>query len=400
MTCSKCGAILPEGQNACPVCGTPSDATYVPKHAAPGPETVPVWDNVQNAAPANACPNCGKPALPGSAFCGYCGAPMGKPPVTQYVPQGNPAQPTPPEKRYSAPAKRTKVWIPVTAGVALLVVIAMVIAMFSSLGGPLLKIGAAGKKTVDAGNFTAEYIFEMDGVSIEGILYADINVKKQEVSVYTTVEADGAEVTMGIYDGYLFSLYRSGSYSYGNCQDIEDELEDIFDTYEETESKDLSDLLEQIEELMYDYTGEELSDYIDLDELEQSLKAYAKVLAKESWLKENMGYSKTKKGGETLYTFEPSMYDFLVASLPYFEDIFEDSDIYDDMMDALDDIGDDLDDEIAVRYTVGVKSGYLSTMSVVAEVYGEDAEITVKIYDVNKTKLDHNELEELLEECE
>ena len=380
MTCSRCGTVLPEGSSVCPVCGNQNDAPYVPKHAAPNGAAQPQQNNMF------ICPNCGRPVPQGSAFCGTCGQRFAAPKA-------------PAKKNYSAAAKKTKLWIPAAAAVALILVVALVIGMFSSLGGPLLKIGSAAKKTVDAGNFTADFEAEVDGEGVEGTLYADINVKKRTVSMYITLEMDGDEVIVGIYDGYAFIHYDGYYYSYSDCVDIEDQLDEIFDAYEESGKKDMSELLEDLEELIYNMTWEELSDYVDMDVLEKCLKTYAKAASKEKWLKQNMGFSQSKKSGETLYTFEPELSEFLLASLPYFEEAFEDADMYEELMEDLEDYGDDLDDEFAMEVTIGVKSGYLSSMSGTVEVDGDEMEFTVKIYDVNKTKLDEAELADLLDDA-
>lgn len=383
MICSNCGANIPDNSTFCSACGAKQaapvqpNANYVPRHASPAT----VWDNVQPAAPVQA-------------------------PVQQQAPAQQPVQaPRTPAKahkktNYSALAKNPKVLGIAGGAVALIVVIALVIGMLSGLGGPLVKIASATQKTVKAGNFTADFEIDVDGDSIEGTMFADIDTKNRTVNMLMTFEADGDEITIGIYDGQLFELYDYGSRVYGYTQDIEDQLDEIFDAYEETGSKDMTTLLEDLDELMYDYTGEELSDYFDLEELEVCLKTYGKTVTKEKWLKENLGYEKSKNGGETLYTFEPSICDFLTASVPYFETAFEDSDMYEELMENLDDYGDDLDDEFAIEFTIGVKSGYLSSLDAVVEVEGDEVEIIVDIYDVNRTKLDPAELEELLEEAE
>ena len=377
MICSKCGANLPDNSSFCSVCGAKQAApvqpnmNYVPKHAS----TPPVWDSVQPAAPA---------------------------PAPAQRPAPAPRTPAQPRKKqnYAALAKNPRILGIAGGAVALIVVIALVIGMLSGMGGPLVKIAAAANKTVKAGNFTADFEVEIDGDSVEGTVLADIDTKNRTVSMLMTLDADGEEITIGIYDGQMFGLYDYGGYVYGYTEDIEDQLDEIFDAYEETGSKDMTTLLEDLDELMYDYTGEELSDYFDLEELEKCLKTYAKTASKEKWLKENLGYEKSKDGGETLYTFEPGICDFLVASVPYFETAFEDSDMYEELMENLDDYGDDLDDEFAVELTIGVKSGYLSSLDTVVEVDGEEVEIIVELYDVNKTKLDTAELESLLEEAE
>lgn len=410
MLCPKCGAGVSGSGTFCPACGTKIEApvqpepVYVPKHAAPEPArpsavTPPVWDSVQYSAPAaepvrshgRSCPNCGRPAEEGIAFCGGCGY--------RFAAPAQPSQPRK-EKKYSAVAKSSKVWVSIVSAVALLLVAALVIGILSMAGGPLVKIGSAVQKTVKAGNFTADYEVEIDGQSVEGTMYADIDTKDRTVSMYTVIESGYMELTFGIYDGYLFMLTSYSGYSYGYAQDIEDALDEIFDAYEESGSGDTAELLEQINDLVYEYTGEELSDYFDLDELDVCMKAFAREASKEKWLKTNLGYEKTKKNGETLYTFVPNLYDFLMVSLPYFEDAFEDSDMYDDLMDSLEDMEDYLDDDVEMEYTIGVKSGYISSANIVMDMDGDEVEISVKIYDVNKTKLDEADLADLLEEAE
>lgn len=421
MICPKCGTKVGNDGMFCPECGTklvaerpPVEAApvpqpaenYVPKHAAaepvrPAAPQIPVWDSVQRNEPASTapaapaagktCPNCGASGAEGIAFCGNCGYRFSAPKA--------PARPAP-RKRYSASAKKPKIWVPIAAGVALVLVVALVIGILSIAGGPLVKIGAAAQKTMKSGNFTAEYAVEVDGEDIEGILYADIDVKNRTVSMYTIIENGSMDMTYGIYDGTMFYLADFGSFVTGDTQDIEDVLDEIFDAYEEAGSNDLGELLDQLDELVYDYAGEELSDYLDFEELEKCLVKFGKAANKEKWLKANAGFSKTRKSGETLYTFAPGIYDLLVATLPYFETAFEDSDLYEDLMDSLEDSEDYLDDEASVEYTIGVKSGYLSSISVVMDIDGTEVEISLKLYDVNKTKLEESELQDMLDEAE
>lgn len=446
MQCTNCGVELKADSKFCPKCGTKApeaapvrpamssaftaagdlsgdpapreDKVYVPRHASPEPArptAVPVWTGVERSVPADTsfaetellvepgpaakpavgktCPRCAHPVAETSAFCGTCGY--------RFAAPAAPAAPVRRErsKKYSAPAAKNKVWIPIVAGVALLLVAALVIGLLSIAGGPLVKIGSAVRKTVKAGNFTADYAVEIDGMDVEGLLYADIDVKQRTVMMHTVIEMDGMEVTLAIYDGYMIGVASYGGYNSYMYQDIEDQLDEIFDAYEESEDKDLSEVLEQLNDLMYEYSRQDLTDYLDFDELETSLVKFAKAANREKWLKANAGYSKSGKSGETLYTFAPSPYTFLSAFLPYFETVFEDEDIYEDMMDSLDDIGDEMDDLLELECTIGVKSGYLSSISGYMDMNGDEVEFTVRIYDVNKTKLDEDELEDLLSDA-
>lgn len=449
MICPKCGVITKNGGEYCAICGAkmsdppaapaeinsafsapgnlggsapaPRPVEYVPKHASPGPvrpaaePQMSVWDTVQRtpaapvrpvpvpepvpahtpAAPtapygaqvrdANRCAGCGNPVVAGSAFCGSCGYRFGMP--------RDPGA----KKTYGTPAKNTKLWVVFAAAAALILVVAAVILVLTLSGNPLVKIGSAVKKTVNAGNFTATYSVDVDGYETEGELFADIDVKNRTVTMYTVIEDGGATMTIGIYDEYVFTYYEYGGYSYGYAEDIGSELDDIFDAYEEAGGSDPGELLDRLDELMEDYTGDALSEYMDLAALEKCIKTYARAASKEKWLKSNAGYSRSKVAGETLYTFKPELYDFLMASLPYFESAFEDSDDYEILMEALEDGEDYLDDGMDMEYTIGVRSGYLSSVCFTVEIDGEEVEVTVDIYNVNKTTIDISELEDMLD---
>ena len=419
MICSKCGANIPDDANVCPACGAPkvaetpvqpvANTAYVPKHASPDPayRSAPLWDSVQTSAPVSeparpagsVCPRCGKPVQNGIAFCGGCGYRLTAP-VSQ-APAAAPAAPVrqPRKTGYSAPAKSTKLWIPIAAGVALFLVVAIVISLFASAGGPMVKIGSAVKKTVNSGNFTADYELEIEGESAEGTIFVDVDVKNREVAMYTYIEVDGVDITWGIYEGTMFMLADYG-YTYGYTEDIQDALDEIFDIYEETGTNNTAELLEQINDLMDEYMGEELSDYVDLKVLEKSLKEFVKDASKKKWLEENLGYSRSKEKGEILHTFTPVVYDFLMATLPYFEDCFEDSEIYENLLEELEDVEDYLGDNVEMELTIGVKSGYLSSVEALVEIEGEELEMYLEVYDVNKTRLNADEMEEMIEEAE
>lgn len=347
------------------------------------------------------CPQCGAKIADGGRFCPACGTPV----TPNAVIAGDPApysdpwtdQMEPARPQYSAPQKHTGRG-PLIAAVALVLVVVMVAAIIiSSLaGGPMVKIASALQKTVDKGNLTAEFEISLDGESVEGIAMVDIDREERKVLLYCELEADGMEYVYGIYDGYMVMMVEYYGETYYDCEDISDELDEMFDAYEEnTEEFDMQELLDTLDE----GSGGELSDIFDFDELETCLTAYAKKLNSESWLKENAGYSKSSKNGVTFYTFEPSLYDFAEASLPFLESAFEDSDDYDDMMDELEDSEDYMEDyEIVI--SIGLRSGCLSELKAEFDMDGDVLEISGQITDIGKTQIDVELLEEMLDEAQ
>ena len=96
----------------------------------------------------------------------------------------------------------------------------------------------------------------------------------------------------------------------------------------------------------------------------------------------------------TYYTYEPNLYELASVSLPFFEESFEDDDIYEEGMDAIDDSRSQLK-AIGLEVTFGVKSGYLT--SVLMELEGVEIEVTLS--DFGKAELDYDELDDLASEC-
>ena len=344
------------------------------------------------------CPKCGAQIADGGRFCPSCGATVAQETPAPSAPpvwDGN-VEPQP-TRKYSAPLK-LQGRDPLIAGIALVLVVILVIGIVaSSLGGPLVKIGSALQKTVEKGNMTVEFEIDVDGESMEGIAMVNIDMKKQDVTLYCEMEMDGMDFVYGIYDGYLVAQVESYYYgTYCTATDISDELDEMFDSYEEnTDDFNMQDFLDELDDMMYG----ELSELFDFDELENCVNKYVKKLNSESWLKKNAGYKKTSKSGVTYYTFEPALYDFAMASLPFLEKAFEDPDDYEDMMDSMEDSEDYMED-YEVSISIGLKSGYLTKLEAEFDFEGDTMEIYGEITDIGKTEIDVDLLEDMLDEAQ
>ena len=73
-------------------------------------------------------------------------------------------------------------------------------------------------------------------------------------------------------------------------------------------------------------------------------RAVFRKLNSNSWLKENVGYQKKKADGVTKHCFAPDTYDFLQASLGFFEPAFRTKDDYEEVEQYLRDDREFLED--------------------------------------------------------
>lgn len=411
-------------------CAAPADSPAESSGSVPS-----VWDQVNgdadseptvvSAAPkVRACPQCGAPTVPGAAFCGNCGQALEATPAAPAAPTG--AAGTPATPGYAAPtvsgyappkapdyvmhyapprprkARRVstgkmKILVPVLACVSLLVVAAIVIGILSITGGPLAKISSAMEKTLQAGNLTMDFTIDVDGGGeLEGTAWVELDTSHQELTLYIECENGSHFYKYGIYDGYSFYReYYRGELTDEGWADVADDLEDIFDSLDEYEGMSLEEILEELD----DRSNGEFSEIFDLDELETDIVNFTKTASKTEWLEKNLDYSKSKKDGQTLYGFEFKVYRLLLNILPEFKSAFEDKDVY---MEARDELKEAISDgyEIDIETSIGVKSGYLSSIQFCWEDSWEDVEFSVDISDVGKTELDLEELEDMLNDIQ
>lgn len=431
-----------------PVYPYPDCPPPVPSSCTPPQPMDSVWDQVNSApepvtSPAEVpqeggfCPNCGDAVIPGSLFCGNCGYPLGAPqaapvsaapvdpapvvfvdpapvvppvapppsytppvaPPSSYVPPvAPPVVPPPPRgksSKASRPAKKSKVIVPILCVVALLVVAAIIAGILLIPRSAVIQIGSAAQKTLDSGNFTMDFTIEVDGEEAEGTAWVDLDTTKEELTMYAEFTLDGYFYEFGIYDGYaFFQSYYDGVPDFHNWEDMSDELDDFFAALEDSEEFSLTDYLDELD----DQTDGGFSDIFDLDELESALVEFVETASKKSWLEKNAGYTTSRKNGETMHSFEFGLYQLMLDNLPEMESAFRDSDDYDSVLDDLEDIVDEGD--IDVEMCFGVKSGYLSSIQIALDKhwgsYQNSIELYAEIYDVGKTQLDVDDLEEML----
>lgn len=349
------------------------------------------------------CIHCGAELEVGSVFCPYCGTQQSIPAANYPDSYADPAvsgyvDPTlcedyttsvsPKKPKHS----KRKVILGTIAAVVAVVIIAALLTNCFGFYGPATRIVLAAKNTIKKGNFTIEISTDTDDKSVSQM---DIDFKNRTLTYltegeYTNYYGEKCTRYQAVYDGqYVYgSIYENGD-TYLWTRDISDELEDFFDEYEDAKDWDWEDLLDALDDIL----ATDLDDYMDEDEFIKSCKQYFRKLNSNKWLKENAGYTKTRKNGITYFNFDPKPYNFLRASMECFEDAFEDNDDYDEAMDSLREDRKDLN-SIDIEISVGIKGGKLAEISY--EIDGE-ADVTMEIRDYGTTDIDENFIETLIQ---
>lgn len=382
------------------------------------------------------CRNCGAANHEGYAFCLNCGCPLTpapteepqQPPVAETivpntpteapVPQyqepisayNTPVEPIPAYGGYEMPVesepvkpkKGKKLFVLIGAiltALVLVVVIAGLCTNWFGLSGPITQISSAAAKTLSQYNFSADYEVEAEGMSITGALYLDMDVDAEVVNAYLDATAEGETILLAIYDNYL--IY--GSEDNLTCKDISFYISAVCDTIDEKRLPNMSfdEALDMLIDFIPNNIQDEINDeYVELTTLKKLVKSFFnKKLNDAAWLKKNAGYSTSVSNGVKMHSFEPDAAEFLTASAEHFEDAFVDSSMYDELMDGIESI-EEYSDNMEIYAGFGIKGGKL--VQIEAEVTYDESVIYAfcEFYDIGKTEVDEDLLEELLDEAE
>ena len=390
MNCKHCNAEIPEQGTFCPFCGQKAESETVPVPAEETPE-IPEETTEQTSA-AQTCAACGSPLESGSRFCRECGHYMTDSPA--------------PRQKIKPAVKEPKVRKPVKWGLVAAICGALVLGRVVTAGcftdwfgltGPVRQIALAAKQTTSAENLTMELAFSVTNPitgsiptqSFDGTVQMSFVPSKRQLILCGDMKLAGEPGLLAVYDNHFLVDTPAGCYSV----DIRENLEDLFDDYEEMlkKNRDLKDILEELEQLP--------ADEIDFDELEKCLKTYIRTLNSSRWLKKNAGYSVSRENGVTLHTFRPDLYHFLRQTLPFFEPAFKDKADYQNALDDLEDIRSTLY-EGDVELKIGVKDGKLVQVAMgVNEEKDTGIRMDMQFTKIGKTEIDTAKLEKLLQEA-
>lgn len=357
---------------------TPADSEWYTFNGGASP------DQQVNNVP-NKCLYCGAPLAPYAVFCSNCGK-------SQYESTAN-------------KPKKSKTLLKVLIAVAS---VALVLGIFLIVGfatnwfgatGPAAQIVSAVDNTFSSDNFTADFKYTYssrgwNSSEAKGTAYVSVDADKRELTVYAEVTADKETGVIAIYDGY-YIVRSSDRY---HCEDISEQLDKLFDSYDNDDEFSWEDLIDGITRKG---TYDEIKDDIDFDELNSCLKAYIRKLNNKTWLEENAGYSVEKSDGVTLHRFEPNIHKFLKASAVEFEDAFIDKELLDNMNENISDLKSaskltDTELVFGIKNRKLVHLEYKFAGSYDSLTKGNDLRIKADFYDFDKTKIDTEELEDLL----
>ncbi len=438
MFCKNCGHEIVEGSSFCTVCGSPvrTGSVVIPVRPAentmssdlgwgkaPDLEGGAGYQPEQNwGGDPNATMVLGDYSDPRDGYQGGYNGGYAQPPVPPAQPANpyagvnngpaapmNYREPNPAggyghysaASPYKATAKKKgaglKIGIIAGAAAALLLAVVLIVGFATNwfgLTGPGVTIASAMRNTLNSDNFTMDFELDVDGETLRGTIQGDIDYDKRTVTAYIDIKVQGRSMVFALYDGYLIGE-SMGEYF---CQDISEQMDEIFDAYADLEEQgaaelDWEELLDQVDRDAYD----EISEYIDFDELETCIAEYAKKFNNESWLKKNAGYSTDKEDGATVYRFAPDTYEFLHASFLMLEPAFHNSSDFEDVLDALEEEENNLSDAFEAEFAVAVKGGKMVGMDLIMESNGSELAVRIDYSKLGSTKIDEAELEDMLE---
>lgn len=355
----------------------------------------PLHGRIPSAAPmgtgsAGRCPHCGGSLDPDAVFCNNCGKKL----------SASMAEKAANKLSGIKMPKLPKKGVIAVASIALVLAVVLIVGAATSwfgTTGPAVQIASAGKNTLAAENFTADFTFTYNGYSgwrekVSGTAYVSFVPDKRELTAYVNLTSDGETGVIAIYDGYYIEAGR-GRY-WGD--DISEQLDLFFDSYEKGTAEDFSS-----EDFLRSVLYEGISKDIDFDVLDTCLAAYFKKLNDKQWLKENAGYSVEKDGGMTKHCFSPNIHTFLKASFAEIEDAFIDEELHDEVRDAISELRAEAK-RTDTDIVYGIKGGKLVhfdakvTSSPDGLTEGDCVQVEADFYNIGKTTLDMEELEDLL----
>ena len=404
MECTHCGTINPESSSFCSNCGKPFltqsslDPEAVLEQNNPAENiveaTVEEVSTAAEAAENKICPSCGADIDKETVFCSVCGASVSSSEsVTTFVE----ASSTPKKK---LDIKKLLLIIGIAIGGLLLIfLIAGLCTNWFGLNGPITQIGAAAIKTVSKYNFSADFEFESDEISVDGTMYFDMDVKKEIINMYLEADNGNSTYIIAIYDDHL--IY--GEDDYLECTDISYQISSVCDALDK--SKDLSFTYNEAWDTLIDAIPnkqqEEINDdYVNLKTLKKLVKTFfTGKLNNATWLKKNAGYSTSLEKGVKIHTFEPDIHEFLTACGEHFEDAFVKASVYNDFTDLIDET-EDFSDEFDISISFGIKGGKLVLIEGEVDIDGEAYAAKCEFYDIGKTQPDEDMLDDLLDDAD
>lgn len=426
------------------------------------------------------CPNCGKPAADGDAFCSVCGAALKAaetsapadgqaascetqaplqaqeaqmPPAAEQIPGADAAeqapaceaaedsadgvqpdapmleadQPPMPDSAVSAPAveavqpeedvppeapKKRHVGLIIGIITAVVILGGILLAglltdWFGLAADPCKEIAEAFSNTFASDSLTMDVYMDTGSTKMSGTLTVAQDVQKHEFAFLLDGQIEDSgftlDMTMGL-SGDKMVIGLAGQYY---SIDVQEEVDAYWDAaasqdddeQEDVDWEDILDLMEkELKSQLDSETLAEIYEHVDFEALDDCLEAYGECYRDADWLENYAGYSKSKENGETIYRFNPQLQRFLKESLRMFRSAFVQPEEYDELMDELKSGGDDFDGtDICISF--GVKDRLLTSIAMEVTVDGEKMELEYSFRDCNKTRVDTNLIEKIINQA-
>ena len=281
-------------------------------------------------------------------------------------------------KKRPQPQSNQKTMILVSAGIA--VVLAIVLVLCLTSGGAVKPLQKAAGKTLLADNFTAEFSFDINGETADGFMNVSVDQSTKTLLMYMELTTRAGEFFGGIYkDQFIISDMASTESS---IVDIKDNIAAFFDALEKGEA-DWSVLLNCDG---YDLHGA-IDQTLDFDTLLTCTQNFLKTLNNANWAKTYAGYSKNQENGVTQYHFSPDLHTLVTQSLPLFQPAFRDAQDYADLMTYADDA------KVLLQRgngsaSFGVRRGYLVSAAFELQYHKTDITCNLSFTDIGSTVVD------------
>ncbi len=263
--------------------------------------------------------------------------------------------------------------------------------------GPAEQIGEALQEYKDLKNLTMEMQIEADGQVIEATMQFAVDLSKRELTMVIEMEMDGQKASMALYNGYMITE-ENGQVM---CQDMREDLNAIFDAYEEAmadmgkEEINLEDM--DWEALIKQIAGEDVNmdEVIHTDKITPCLLAFLNKFNDVEWLEENAGYKQKEKDGVILHKYDVNLYDFIMASVKEFKDIFVNPEDYREMIDAMEEDKGEIDG-YNIQFAFGIKDEKLFSLELEVE---DIVAVRAELSKPNKTDIDTEALQDMLDKA-
>ena len=231
--------------------------------------------------------------------------------------------------------KKTKQTNPKRAALTAIAIAAAVVAMLALIlwlcrPGPLDKVASAAENTLFAENFTANFLFDINGQNADGTINAAIDRDNKQLSMYMKLTTNVSDYECGIYNNSLV-ICRATDGDISSV-DITDRVENFFAALEYGGQPDWSVLLD----LEGTDLHETLAKDFDFDVFLSCLGNWLDKMNDTGWAKQHAGYSKEKLSGITTYRYSPDPYTLATQTAPMFKKAFLEPQRYQDLLDYMD----------------------------------------------------------------